>query len=88
MKTREHGVNEDRVISDVAFLAANVKMPSGDRLIDKIVAYSTAVREAKKARWTPPMIAVLEDDLIAVLAQFYRRADWYREPLRKPFPRV
>ena len=88
MKTKDHQVNEDRVISDVAFLAANVKMPSGDRLIDKIVAYSNAVREANKARWTRPMIAVLEDDLVDVLTQFYRRCDWYRQPLRKPFPRV
>ena len=86
MKNRDRKTNEDHVVSDCAFLASNVKMPGGERLIDKIVAHANAVREAKKARWPRPMIAVIEDDLVAVLAQFYRRADWYRKPLGKPFP--
>lgn len=78
--------SDDRVIEECAYLAAQVRMPSGERLIDKLIIHANTVRTARKARWKPTMIAPLEDDLIAVLSQFYRRAEWYREPTRGPFP--
>lgn len=78
--------SDDRAIEDCAYLAAQVRMPGGERLIDRLIIHANMVRTAKKARWTRPMVAVLEDDLITVLSQFYRRAEWYREPTRGPFP--
>lgn len=86
MKTQEIDADEGRVIDECAYLAAQVRMPSGERLIDRLIIHANTVRTAKKARWTRPMVAVLEEDLIAVLSQFYRRAEWYREPTRGPFP--
>jgi len=72
--------DEDRVIRDSAYLAAQVRLPNGERMIDRVVTYAGMVRAAKKAKWTPAMIAPLEDDLIRVLTAFYRRAEWYRSP--------
>lgn len=72
--------DEDRVIRDSAYLAAQARLPNGDRMIDRVVTYAGMVRAAKKAKWTPAMIAPLEDDLIRVLTAFYRRAKWYRSP--------
>lgn len=88
MKTREQDAAEGRMVRECAFLAANARMPSGERLIDQIVAYANTVRAAKKAKWKQSCILPLEDDLIAVLEQFYRRAEWYREPTRKALPGV
>lgn len=72
--------DEDRMIRDAAFLAANVRLSEGDRLIDRVIVYANTVRAARKAKWTPAMIAPLEDDLIRVLTGFYRYADLYRSP--------
>ncbi len=70
--------DEDGIVADCAFLAANSKMPSGERMIDRLIVYANTVRAARKARWPANCVAPLEADLVLVLAAFYRRADWYR----------
>jgi hypothetical protein len=79
--------SDERAISDCLFLAAQTRVPSGERLIDRLIIHANMVRTARKARWTPTMIAILEDELVSVLAQFYRRVEWYRGPAEDPFPR-
>ena len=68
------------MIRDCAYLAAQVRLPNGDRMIDRVITYASMVRAARKAKWTPAMLSPLEDDLIRVLTGFYRHAEWYRSP--------
>lgn len=72
--------DEDRVIRDAAYLAAQARMPSGERLIDRLLVFANTVRAARKARFPMNCVTYLEDDLIAVLEDFYRRAEEYRSP--------
>ena len=74
--------DDNRLVKQCAFLAANVKMPSGERMIDRLIVYANTVRAARKARFPPKCIAPLEADLIRVLEDFYRRCEWYRSPPR------
>ena len=78
--------DEDGIVADCAFLAANSKMPSGERMIDRLIVYANTVRAARKARWPANCVTMLEEDLILVLADFYRRAAWYRHPVDGEFP--
>lgn len=72
--------DEDRMIREAAYLAAQVRMPSGERMIDRLIVRANTVRAARKARFPMNCVTYLEDDLIAVLEDFYRRAEWYRSP--------
>jgi hypothetical protein len=81
-----NGPGEDEIIENCAFLAANSKMPSGERMIDRLIVYANTVRVARKARWPASCVTPLEEDLILVLADFCRRAAWYRDPVDGEFP--
>lgn len=72
--------DEDRIIPNIFYLAANVRMPSGERMLDRLVLYANTVRAARKARFPEECIAPLEDDFIRVLEEFYRWAEWYGAP--------
>ncbi len=72
--------NEDSVIREAAYLAAQARMPSGERMIDRLIGLANVVRAARKARFPMNCVTYLEDDMIAALEDFYRRAERYRSP--------
>jgi hypothetical protein len=77
-----NGSDEDRIISQSVHLAANVRMPCGERMLDCLIIYANTVRAARKARFPPKCIASLEDDMIRGLEEFVRWTEWYRSPPR------
>lgn len=74
--------DEDRLISQIVYLAANVQMPSGERMLDRLIIYANTVRAARKAKFPPKCVVPLEEDMIRVLEDFYRWTEWYRSPPR------
>ena len=73
-------VDENRMISDSTYLAAQVRLPNGERMIDTLIAYANVVRAARKAKFPASCIERLEEDFIEVLEDFNRQTDWYRSP--------
>lgn len=81
------GPGEDRITAECAYLAANVEIPdSGERMLERIIREANVIRAARKARWPKGCIAPLEADLIRVLTQYYRWAEWYRHGSGDKFP--
>lgn len=57
----------------IAFIAANTRLPTGRLVIDEILGAVNCIRAARKAKWPPHMIKMFEDKLISSLAEFHRQ---------------
>ena len=58
----------------IAFVAAHSRLPNGQLVIEWIVNAANVILTARRAKWTPRMIAVLEDDLVTELERFSQQA--------------
>jgi hypothetical protein len=58
----------------IAFVAAHARLPNGQLVIERIVNAANVILAARRAKWTPRMIAILEDDLVTELERFRRQA--------------
>jgi hypothetical protein len=58
----------------IAFVATHSCLPNGQLVIERIVNAANVILAARRAKWTPRIIAVLEDDLVTVLERFRQQA--------------
>lgn len=54
----------------ISFVASHSCLPNGQLVIERIVNAANVILTARRAKWTPRMIAVLEDDLVTELERF------------------
>lgn len=59
-------------VTDSEFIAARTRRKNGQMIIDELVGRSNVILTAKRAGWDDRLISILEDDLLAVMAEYHR----------------
>ncbi len=65
--------DEDNMNDNLAYVAAHTRASNGNLLIEEIIGRAGLIRAARKAKWTPRMIAALEEMLISALVAFHEQ---------------
>jgi len=58
----------------IAFVAAHSRLPNGQLVITRIVNAANVILTARRANWTPRVVAIFEDDLVSELERFRQQA--------------